>query len=749
MKKITKILFSILIISAFLISGVCIYAYCCIGELDTKLIQNKTLLNNFNSKVNFYDTNDIPLVQTSVSGKTSTTLDELPDYVKNAFIAIEDKEFYNHKGLNFKRIIKATLNNLASGYPKEGGSTISQQLVKNVHLNSEKTIKRKIQEAFLTSQIERQYSKDEILETYLNAIYFGNNAIGIENASYAYFNCPAKDLTLEQSATLAGIIKSPSYYSPITNPKNCLKRRNLVLDEMLKENFITPEEHKKATGSGLNLSLGLNAINSTCFYQETIKEAQKILDLSEKDVALSNYKIFTYLDSDMQNNIIKDFQNNFTTKNIDSTLVVLDNKTSGVVSLVSSATNLRKRQPGSLIKPVLCYAPSFEEGILSSLSPINDSPISFGNWTPTNVDGKFSGYISTREALSKSKNIPAVKVLDYVGIEKAKDYAERMGIQFDASDNHLALSLGAMKYGVTPVQMAATYSTFANGGRYDDCRFIKKIEDFNGNVIYQHNQNLNKVVSEDTAYLVSDILKDTITKGTAKKLKTLPFALSAKTGTVGLETGSGNTDAWCASYNKNYTICAWIGNTTGNSKNNLTKTQNGGTISTNLSKIAWQSVKANEQEWIKKPVTIKEMKVDLIDLNKKHKLTLASENTPERFYTKDIFSSKFLPKEKSLNFVAVEKPKLSIKEEANQIVLTWDNKNYLTFDVYENDEKIKTDTSSPCTLPLKNGKNYYFIVAKNKFVDIQEKSDVVTMYKKPLTEPESIRKKIAKSWLFK
>ena len=294
MKKLIAVFYTFLLTVTFGVVGFCLYSFLSISELNVNLKQSNNILTNLNSQVEIFDTNNNQLSYTSTSGQTAVSLKDLPDYVKNAFIAIEDKNFYNHKGLNFKRIIMATFNNILSGYTKEGGSTISQQLIKNVHLTNDKTLKRKIQEAFLTSKLEEQYTKDEIMQTYLNVIYFGHSIIGVENAAQVYFNKKAKDLTIAQSAILAGIIKSPSYYSPITNHKACLERRNVVLSEMLKENYITENEYKSALKENLSVSNDFSFVNNNSFYEQTIKEAQDVLNLSEKDVALSNYKIYTY-----------------------------------------------------------------------------------------------------------------------------------------------------------------------------------------------------------------------------------------------------------------------------------------------------------------------------------------------------------------------------------------------------------------------------------------------------------------------
>ena len=751
MKKIAKVSIILLTVFLALLLGAVIYCFIVIKELDTSLLSNRNLLSNFDSQLTFYDIDDNKLDFTTSSGKSFVKLDDLPKHVYQAFIAIEDKDFFSHHGLNYKRILKAVFNNIKSGYAKEGASTISQQLIKNIYLSSDKTIKRKIQEAYLTLELEKQYDKEEILETYLNVIYFGNGAIGIENAAKIFFDCSASELSLEQSATLAGMIKSPSYYSPISNKENCLKRRNLVLSQMKEQNFITEEEYEKAINSPLDLSVQNVLISASAYYQEALKQAQSILNLSEKDVALSNYKLYTYLDKDLQTNLSENFQSQIASlrsnKKIDGTLCVLDNSTASIIALVTTTNNANlKRQPASLIKPILCFAPAFEKGILSPASPIDDSNIKFGTWQPENVNGKTDGYITARKALSQSKNIPAVKTLDYVGIDNAKQIATKFGITFDAEDNHLALALGAMKHGISPLEMASSYATFANSGKYSPYSLIRKIEDANGKIIFENEANFEQAISKETAFLISDVLADTITEGTAKKLQAIPLQLSAKTGTVGAMQNNQNTDAWCVSYNKNYTVCAWVGNITGDSENNLSNNQNGGTIGANFNKLAWNNLTKRENSWFEQPDSVIKTKIDLKDWQEKHILNLANDNTPERYVMSDYFNEKFLPQKTSENFVSVTAPNLTAQKNDDEIILSWDMDRFLEYDIYENDELYDKNCTSPYSIMSNSGENRYYLVAKNKYSDAKNQSNVVKVFDE--TKKESSFKKIIKNWSF-
>jgi len=744
MKKIFKILFIFLAIFILSCAGFSVYAYVCISEIDKKIISGQNLLDNFSANLTFYDDEEKILDSTFSSGKIIAKLDDMPDYVKYAFISVEDKNFYKHNGLNLKRILKAFVTNIFSGYAKEGASTISQQLVKNIHLSNSKTLKRKIQEAYLTKKLEKQYTKDEILEAYLNVIYFGNNCIGIENASKKYFDCDAKNLTISQSATLAGIIKSPTYYSPTENPENCFERRNLVLLEMKKDGYITDEDYKKAKNSELGLNLQQNIIDNNPYFKNCLIEAENILNISEKDLALSGYKIYTWLQNSAQNNLINSCKSHFNTLNDfqSSIITILDNKTCGVVAMISPKSTNILRQPGSLIKPLLCYAPAFEEGILSPLTPIDDSEMNFENWTPKNADNDFDGYISVRQALYKSKNIPAIKTLSYVGIDKAKSYLNKMNFPFNDLDNHLALSLGSMKYGVSPIKMTAYYSTFANNGLYENCHFIKKIVDNFGKTIYECTSSKTKVFSEETTYLINDILKDCAKIGTAKRLSDLDFDVSAKTGTVGQE--NGNTDAWCISYNQNNTICAWTGNISGKAENNLKSTQNGGTICANLNKIAWQALGDKNMNWFVKPDGVIKTNIDLIDYNEKHLLNLATENTPNSYIVCDIFNKKFLPTEFSQNFKEISDITLSFDKTDEKLVFHWNFEDFLTYFLYADEKLIYEDCLPEISIDLPTKTTTYYVVAKNKYTNKEVKSNLQTVVIEK--DNNSIFSKILSKW---
>ncbi|MBE5746081.1 MAG: hypothetical protein E7359_02205 [Clostridiales bacterium] len=365
---------------------------------------DKDLLISASSKIELYNNNN-ELIKNTTHNKV-VEIEKIPDFVKNAFISIEDKKFYSHCGINYKRIIKSMINNLKSGYIKEGGSTISQQLIKNTHLSGEKTFDRKIKELILTKKLEKNFTKDDILECYLNVIYFGNSFYGIENASLGYFNKTTSELSLNEACVLAGLIKAPKKYSPILNYENSFKRKNLVLKEMLKDGYITQQNYDDNINKDITLYLSTSSIKNI-YEQAVLDEAEKLLHLTEQDLKLLNAKIYTYLDENVQNNIIDIVNNdNFYHKNsfgntADSAVVVIDNETGGINAFYGKCDyNLIdiKRQPGSTIKPILVFSPALEKGIICPESQILDEKINIDGYSPNNVGNIYHGYVSATEA---------------------------------------------------------------------------------------------------------------------------------------------------------------------------------------------------------------------------------------------------------------------------------------------------------------------------------------------------------------
>ena len=609
-------------------------------------------------------------------------LETLSDNTKNAFISIEDKEFYHHHGLNYKRMAGAMLNNLKSLSLREGASTISQQLIKNTHLSGEKTFERKLKEIALTKKLEKAFDKDEILESYLNIIFFGNNCYGLESASEYYFNKNASELSLDESCVLAGLIKSPSKYSPITNPENCLTRRNLVLSEMEKDGFISASEKIQAQNQPLKLDVQKHNTNSkiNSYSQSAIDEASKILKLSPKQLAIGGFQIHTYQNEAKQTEL----ENALTScqaENADNAGIVIDAETFGV-SAYSANSNFKvldcQRQPASCIKPLLVYAPALNEGVISPDTQILDEKITIGGYSPSNVSKKYAGYLSVTDAVKNSVNIPAIKVLSYIGIDTGKQYAEKMGIKFDEKDDSYAIALGGMTYGVNLMDLTSAYTTFSNKGEFSPATFVQYITNSDGKLVYVHKPQPHMVLREDSAYLMTNILQETAKTGTARKLSSISNTeIASKTGTVGKKNTSGNTDAYNISCTPEEVIGVWFGNLSNDAVQIV-----GGNQPTEVVRKFVQSQKYEKTEF-EVPSSVATAKIDALELEENHRLVLASPYAPERFTKTALFSRFNMPNEVSENFS--QKPQISAEAsvEDGQIVLSLNAQKHLTYQIFK------------------------------------------------------------------
>ena len=635
--------------------------------------------------IEVYDRDNKPIKEENTVNESYAEISTISEDTKNAFISIEDKEFYKHNGVNYKRIVKAMLSNLKAMKFKEGASTITQQLIKNSHLTSAKTFERKITEIALSTKLEKQFSKDEILEQYLNIIYFGNNCYGIEEASEYYFSKPAKELKLEESALLAGMIKSPSKYCPIKHPDNALKRRNLVLSEMEKDGVVSADEAVRAKSQPINLEINTehkNKLNS--YSQASIDEAEEILHLPAQQIALQGYKIYTYQNEKLQN----DLNDAIDSVNIESNFagIVVDNLSHGVVAFRGDG-NYKildcPRQPGSCIKPVLVYGPALNEDIIYPCTQILDEKTDISGFAPKNVGGVYHGYVSARESLAKSINIPAVKILSYVGIDKAKQYAEEVGINFDEKDEGYCLALGGMTYGVNVLQLAGAYSTFANAGMYSAPKFISFITDKNGKIVYINKPQEKQVFRQDSSYLLTDMLKTCTESGTGKKLAELGMPLASKTGTVGKSGTKQNLDAWNVSYSPNLTCAVWLGNL-----DNSPIDYTGGNQPTQIVKNFYS--KNKESSDFEKPNMIVEKKIDTTELEENHRVVLANDYMPERYTKAEMFSIFNLPKSYSDKFAVAKSPNVTSKVENNEAIMTFVANEYMTYEIYDNSKLVKT-----------------------------------------------------------
>ena len=664
---------------------------------------NNESLTSPSLAIEIYDKNNDLIKEDNSFNKKYVQLETLPNYVKDAFISIEDKNFYSHKGINLKRIAKAMYSNLKSLSYKEGASTISQQLIKNTHLSGEKTINRKLKEISLTRKLEKNFSKDEILEFYLNIIYFGNNTYGIEEASNYYFSKESKDLSLSETSLLAGLIKSPSKYSPINHKAKAKQRRNLVIDEMAKDNKLSLSEAIKLKNEDIVLSISHDRENKLNTYSEqAIDEAIKILKMPAKHIANGAYKIYTYQSMEMQKKL-KDAFDKTSLKDVEYAGISVDPTTGGVDAYIGkSAYKIleHKRQPGSLVKPILVYAPAMEENLISPSTQILDEPLTIGDFSPKNVTGDYKGYISVNEALSKSINVPAVKTLSYLGIEKAKKYGKEMGIVFDKNDDSYSLALGGMTYGMTLQEVATSYSSLANLGKLNETKFINFILDKNGKIVYQNSPKNKQIFREDTAYLCNTMLQDSAKSGTAKKLASLNKPLSSKTGTAGIKGQKQNTDAWNVTFSPKNLLVVWTGNL-----DNKPISISGGGAPTSVSKHFFEEIQVGD---FTKPDSVVAREIDLLTLEENHIISLANSSTPDRYKKTAYFSRFNEPQQHSDNFLVPPKIDAFMENNHNKKQLIINAKKHLTYTLYEDEKIIKeiSNSSKQEIISLEDDKTY-------------------------------------------
>lgn len=588
------------------------------------------------------------------------TLDQIPLHVQQAFLAAEDLRFYKHPGFDIVRIFGAVMANLRSGSYAQGASTITQQLVKLSHLSSQKTIARKLEEIHLAIQMERQFTKEQILEMYLNYIYFGNGAYGIQTASQAYFSKDVEDLTLAQAACLAAIIKAPSIYAPHTNPQNNQERRSYVLQTMLNEGMITQEAYEEAINETITIApTPASDRHYGWFLDAVMDEAELQLGISSELLLAGGYRIDTTLDPRLQD--IADAQY---TKDlfpeaasdgtpVQSGMACVDVETGAVRAVVGGreytvqrglnrATQLR-RQPGSALKPLVAYAPAIESFGYTPASVLNDQPTDFGGYKPRNSGYTYYGMVTFRSALRSSLNVPAVALLSQIGVEAGRNYLASVGLPLDDRDSNLSLALGSMTYGVSPVQLAAAYSPFANGGLFYEPYFISRITDASGAVVYEHLPQGRRVLSAQTAYLMTNLLQSVTGSGTGAKLSASGMPVAGKTGTVNM-TGGGNRDIWMAAYNPQISVAAWMGFDKPDNSHKLASWVSGGDHTAALCRDFFKAAYAGRNKpSFTKPSGIVSLEIDKKSIEWRGEAMLATKLTPQAYRYTEVFSENNKP----------------------------------------------------------------------------------------------------------
>ncbi len=589
-----------------------------------------------------------------VENRTVVSLSQIPLYTQQAFLAAEDLRFYEHGGIDIYRIFGALRSNLRSGSLAEGASTITQQLAKLTHLSAEKTLRRKLEEIYLAFQIEHAYTKDQILEMYLNTVYFGRGAYGIQAAARAYFDVDASDLTLVQSAALAATIKAPSAYAPHTNPETNKSRRTYILNTMAENGFITQEECEEAKAQSVWVIAEQTQTEVFSWYvDEVLRESQQLLGLSADDVISGGFEIYTAFNAELQaiaDGLYQD--NSYFPANasdgtpIQSAMAVVDTQSGAVLAMVGGrdysvrrglnrATQMR-RQPGSALKPLAVYGPALELGYTTA-SVLLDEKTSFNGYTPQNAGGRYYGRVTMRTAVRNSLNTTAVRLLEEIGIDAGVEYLNRMHIPTESSDSNLSLALGSMTYGVTPVELAAAYVPYANGGVYHEPFCVERIVSSSGDIVFEREVTSERVISEQNAFLMTSMLQSVVSSGTGTRMLAANTPVAGKTGTVSMS--GGNRDIWMAAYNPEISVTVWMGFDQTDAKHKIPNGITGGRNTASLAAAFFKQAYADrDKPEFTQPDGLVWLTLDKRALTTHGSVMLASDSTPKEYRISEVFT---------------------------------------------------------------------------------------------------------------
>ena len=556
----------------------------------------KDLQNALKATTIIYDKNGDQAGSLTGQKGTYVELDAISENLQNAVVATEDRSFYKNSGINYGRFFLAILTLGRSG----GGSTITQQLAKNAYLSQDQTVERKAKEFFLALEINKKYSKKEILTMYLNNAYFGNGVWGIEDASKKYFGVSASQLSLDQSAVLAGMLKGPEIYNPLYSVENATNRRNTVLQNMVAAGYIDQTTADQSAAVDIHGQL-VDAYEGKSedyrypsYFDAVINEAVNEYGLTEEDIVKNGYRIYTELDQNYQASMQVIYDNTALFPvaedgtRAESGSVALDPKTGGVRALVGRVGSDQNpgfrtynyatqaaRSPGSTIKPLVVYSPAVAEG-WSTNKELDNSTTQYGSYEVNNYAGiQSSPTVPMYQALAESLNLPAVATANELGLDTVFEYGKKFGLNMDKVDKSLAVALGA---GVTtnPMQMAQAYGTFANGGVMNDAHLITKIENASGQVVKSHSQKSTRVLSGSTTDKMTNMMLGTFSNGTGVNAAPYGYTMAGKTGTT--ETSFNKDlsgDQWVIGYTPDVVISQWLGFPTTDENHYLTDSSAG------------------------------------------------------------------------------------------------------------------------------------------------------------------------------
>ena len=561
LKKSIRLFCILCVVGLFIVFGLYLYAY-----LSPKLdIKNANQFYIYDDQEN--------LVYQGSGNNDWVSLDEISPNLINAVLSTEDKKFYKHHGFDYLRIVKAMYTNIVSGSIVQGASTISQQYIKNMYLDFDKTWERKIEEAFLTLRLEVHYSKDEILEGYLNTINFGQGNYGIENASQFYFNKSAKDLNIEESIMLAAIPKAPNKYNPVTNYDAAISRSKVIASVMLNNDMLDNDTYDKLFISNIEIygKDNENDLNMLMYYQDAVyRELESLDEIPNSLIESGGIKIYTSLNMEAQTKMEESILKNMNKNDMQVASIIINPNTGGVMALSGGIDYSKsqynraissKRQVGSSMKPFLYYA-ALENGMVSSSTFLSEpTTFMFSNnksYSPANYNEKYANKnITMAAALAYSDNIYAVKTHLFLGEETLVNTAKRMGIQGDLEPVP-SLALGTSE--LSMLDFARGYTTLASGGYKRDITFIEKVLDMDGNVLYEKNNKDDLVLNESYTFILNEIMTSTYNSAFVDYNNPTIISLASKISSkYAMKTGSTGTDCWMVGYDSNILMLTWNG----------------------------------------------------------------------------------------------------------------------------------------------------------------------------------------------
>lgn len=679
-----------------MVTGVVTFA---IYVKDAPKLDEKLLKDPISSKI--YDKNGKLVTEIGKVKRDYIDYDDIPKSVEDAVLATEDVRFYKHHGVDLIRLGGAVVANVTRGYGSEGASTITQQVVKASFLTPEKTLSRKAQEAWLSFQLERKYTKQEIFEMYVNKAWYASGGHGIATASKIFFGKDLDKLSLPQRALLAGIPQSPANYDPFRHPDLAEKRRNIVLSLMNQHGYISKEEMENAKKVPVETTLVKEEKRKTSsdipydsFIGQVINEVEK--KYKEVDVFSDGVKIYTTLDTDAQK-YVEDMLNSndivqFPDNKMQAGITLLDTRT-GEIRAIGGGRNQKvdfgfnfatdsKRQPGSTIKPILDYGPAIEYLKWGTYHALEDKPYTYSTGTPiNNWDNSYKGIMSMRTALALSRNIPALQALQAVGLDQAQKFSAGIGIPFkDMQEAYAIGGIGGEDVGITSLQLAGAYSAFGNNGFYTEPHSVVEIELRDGTKLDMKPES--KVAMKDyTAFMITDMLKSAVTSGTGTMANISGLPLAGKTGTTNFPAdvrakynipAGAVPDSWFAGYTTNYTAAVWTGYES-QTKNYLIGTEQ------KIAQLLFKNLMTHISSGIETPDFTMPKSVEKVKIEKGTlPAKLASEYTPSDQVIYEYAVKGQGPKEVSVKYDKLEAPnglKADYDEASNSIAVTWKYKN--------------------------------------------------------------------------